>query len=59
MPPDVAPPNDGPRPRRPVRRPPSGYKPDLRPILILAGLLAAVVLGWIILSPVILPPTVR
>lgn len=41
------------------RRPPSSYKPDLRPILILIGLLAAVIIGWILLSPIILPPTVR
>ena len=40
-------------------RPPSSYKPDLRPILILVGLLAAVIIGWILLSPVILPPAVR
>jgi len=41
------------------RRPPSAYKPDLRPILILVGLLLAVVIGWILLSPIILPPAVR
>jgi hypothetical protein len=41
------------------RRPPSAYKPDLRPILILVGLLVAVIVGWILLSPVILPPAVR
>ncbi|HEY7525500.1 MAG TPA: hypothetical protein VIA82_01510 [Candidatus Limnocylindria bacterium] len=41
------------------RRPPSAYKPDLRPILILVGLLVAVVIGWILLSPIILPPAVR
>ncbi|HET7583203.1 MAG TPA: hypothetical protein VFL75_10705 [Candidatus Limnocylindria bacterium] len=41
------------------RRPPSAYKPDLRPILILVGLLLAVIIGWILLSPVILPPAVR
>ncbi|HET7521459.1 MAG TPA: hypothetical protein VFK61_07980 [Candidatus Limnocylindria bacterium] len=40
---------------RPPRRP-VDYRPDLRPILILAGLLVAVVLGWWILSPLILPP---
>jgi hypothetical protein len=43
------------RPRRPPQRPPSDYRPDLRPMLILAGLLLAVIVGWIILSPIILP----
>ncbi|HEX5579555.1 MAG TPA: hypothetical protein VFY43_07820 [Candidatus Limnocylindria bacterium] len=41
-------------PRTP-RRPPSDYRPDLRPMLILAGLLLAVIVGWIILGPIILP----
>jgi len=41
--------------RRPPRRPPSDYRPDLRPMLILAGLLALVVVAWILLSPLILP----
>jgi hypothetical protein len=41
------------------KRPPSAYKPDLRPMLILVGLLVAVVIGWILLSPIILPPAVR
>lgn len=36
-------------------RPPSSYRPDLRPMLILVGLLAAVVLGWLLLGPMILP----
>ncbi|HEY8179225.1 MAG TPA: hypothetical protein VIH33_02405 [Candidatus Limnocylindria bacterium] len=44
------------RPPRPPRRPPSDYRPDLRPMLILAGLLLAVIVGWIILSSIILPP---
>ena len=49
---------DPPAPDRPTRspqRPPSDYRPDLRPMLILAGLLLAVIVGWIILSPIILP----
>lgn len=46
------PPSTG--PRRP--RQPRDYRPDLRPILILAGLLLAVVLGWLFISPLILPP---
>jgi hypothetical protein len=37
-------------------KPPSAYRPDLRPMLILAGVLVVVVAGWIILSPRILPP---
>jgi len=36
-------------------RPPSSYRPDLRPMLILVGLLIAVVLGWLLLGPLILP----
>ena len=31
--------------------------PDLRPMLILVGLLFAVVLAWLFLSPLILPAT--
>jgi hypothetical protein len=41
---------------RPPRRSPCDYRPDLRPMLILGGLLVAVVLAWLILSPLILPP---
>jgi hypothetical protein len=37
------------------RRSPADYRPDLRPILILVGLLLAVVIAWLLLSPVILP----
>lgn len=37
-------------------RSPRDYRPDLRPMLILAVLLVVVVLGWIVLSPLILPP---
>jgi hypothetical protein len=39
----------------PPRRGPGDYRPDLRPMLILVGLLAAVVVAWILLSPLILP----
>ena len=42
----------------PPPRSPRDYRPDLRPILILAGLLAAVILGWILLSPLVLPKPV-
>ena len=44
---------DGGRPDGP--RSPRDYRPDLRPMLILAGLLLAVIGGWILLSPIILP----
>jgi hypothetical protein len=39
----------------PPRRSPGDYRPDLRPMLILGGLLVAVLVGWILLSPLILP----
>ena len=39
----------------PPRRSPGDYRPDLRPMLILAGLLVAVVVGWILISPLLLP----
>ena len=41
--------------RSPPPRSPRDYRPDLRPILILAALLVAVILGWILLSPLVLP----
>jgi len=41
---------DPPRPK-----PPGDYRPDLRPMLILVGLLAAVIVAWLFLSPLILP----
>ena len=40
----------------PPRRSPRDYRPDLRPMLILGVLLVAVVVAWLILSPLILPP---
>jgi hypothetical protein len=43
-----------PPPRSP--RSPRDYRPDLRPILLLAALLVVVVLGWLFLSPLVLPP---
>jgi hypothetical protein len=42
---------DPPRPHRS----PGDYRPDLRPMLLLGALLVAVVIGWILLSPLILP----
>ena len=53
--PDPASSEPAPRPPRPPQRPPSDYRPDPRPMLILAGLLLAVIVGWIILSRFILP----
>ncbi|HEU5325993.1 MAG TPA: hypothetical protein VFV59_08950 [Candidatus Limnocylindria bacterium] len=46
-------------PQPPPSRPkgPGDYRPDLRPMLILGVLLVAVVLAWILLSPLILPST--
>ena len=41
---------------RPPRRSPGDYRPDLRPMLILGVLLVAVVIAWLFLSPLILPP---
>ena len=38
------------------RRGPSDYRPDLRPIAIVIALVVLVVVGWILLSPLILPP---
>ena len=39
----------------PPRRGPKDYRPDLRPMLILAGLLVVVVVGWVLLGPLVLP----
>ncbi|MEO5985970.1 MAG: hypothetical protein ABIW50_01055 [Candidatus Limnocylindria bacterium] len=36
-------------------RGPGDYRPDLRPMLILAVLLVMVVVAWLLLSPLILP----
>ena len=43
----------------PPRRSPRDYRPDLRPMLIVLALLILVVGGWIVLSPLILPPPAR
>ena len=42
--------------RGPGGRGPGDYRPDLRPMLVLLGLLVAVVVAWLLLSPLILPP---
>jgi len=39
----------------PPSRSPRDYRPDLRPILILGAVLVAVIIGWILLSPLVLP----
>jgi hypothetical protein len=44
---------------RPPRRSPRDYRPDLRPMLILAGLLVLVIVGWILISPLVLPAPAR
>jgi len=41
--------------RPPPRRNPHDYRPDIRPMLILGALLLAVVVGWVLISPLILP----
>jgi hypothetical protein len=40
----------------PKRRSPRDYPPDLRPVLIIVTLLVVIVVGWLLLSPLILPP---
>ena len=35
---------------------PKPRRPDLRPMLILVGLIVLVTLGWVMLTPLILPP---
>jgi hypothetical protein len=40
----------------PPRRAPGDYRPDLRPMLILAGLLVLILLGWIVVAQLALPP---
>jgi hypothetical protein len=40
----------------PERRSPRDYPPDLRPVLIIVALLVVIVVGWLLLSPLILPP---
>jgi hypothetical protein len=42
-------------PGRPGRSP-RDYRPDLRPMIVLALMLVVIVVGWILLSPGILPP---
>lgn len=39
----------------PPRRSPGDYRPDLRPILVLGAVLLVVLVGWILISPLVLP----
>lgn len=41
---------------QPPPRSPRDYRPDLRPMLILVVLIIVVVLAWLFLSPLVLPP---
>ena len=36
-------------------RSPRDYRPDLRPMAIVLALLVLVIVGWLVLSPLILP----
>ncbi len=40
----------------PPPKSPRDYRPDLRPIVILVALLVIVVIGWLFISPLVLPP---
>jgi hypothetical protein len=42
-------------PEPPKRRSPGDYRPDLRPMLVIVVLLVVIVLGWALLSTLILP----
>ena len=41
--------------RGPNQREPRDYRPDLRPMAILAAIIVLIVVAWLILSPLILP----
>ena len=40
----------------PPPRPPRDFRPDLRPMLILVAILVVVIVGWLFISPLVLPP---
>ena len=42
--------------REPDGGPPERPRPDLRPMLILVALLVLITVGWLLLSPLLLPP---
>jgi hypothetical protein len=39
----------------PPSRPPRDYRPDVRPMLILAAIIVLVIVGWLFISPLVLP----
>jgi hypothetical protein len=39
----------------PPPRPPRDYRPDVRPMLILAAIIVLVIVGWLFISPLVLP----
>ena len=39
----------------PPPRGPRDYRPDLRPMILLGLLLVAILVGWVLLSPILLP----
>jgi hypothetical protein len=39
----------------PPPRPPRDYRPDVRPMLILAAIIVLVIVGWLFISPMVLP----
>jgi hypothetical protein len=39
----------------PPPRPPRDYRPDVRPMLILGAILVLVIVGWLVISPLVLP----
>ena len=39
----------------PPGRSPRDYRPDLRPMLILGTVLVAVIVGWVLIGPLVLP----
>ncbi len=39
----------------PPPRPPRDYRPDVRPMLILGAIIVLVIVGWLVISPLVLP----
>jgi hypothetical protein len=54
MPPE----SEQPQPPSPPRAP-RDYRPDLRPMLIVLAVFIAIVVGWLLVSPLILPAPAR
>lgn len=55
-PPERPPDLDGSNTPEPPPRSPRSYRPDLRPLAILVTLIVVVIIGWLFISPAILPP---